>query len=120
MKILIVEDEFLIGEDLRSTLEELGYDVAGPATTRAEALAAIAEHLPNIAMIDTRLGTEDSEPVVQDCTARGIATIIMSGHGKDELPAYCRGLAYLGKPYSPDAVEAILKDIQPMDAGSNE
>ena len=112
MKILIVEDEFLIGESLKLTLEDIGHEVVGPAPSSAEAKAAIAATLPNIAFVDTRLGSENSASVVADCQARGIAVIIMSGHARAQLPSYCEGLPLLNKPFMPDQVEAVLEEVQ--------
>jgi DNA-binding LytR/AlgR family response regulator len=56
VKILVVEDEILIADNLCDTLEELGYEPMEPALNYTEALLQIKEELPNIAILDIQLG----------------------------------------------------------------
>ena len=58
MKILIVEDEWLIGEDLKDRLEQLGHEVLGPALNCSAALELIFRTRPDLAVVDTHLGSE--------------------------------------------------------------
>ncbi|PSL07340.1 LytR/AlgR family response regulator transcription factor [Cecembia rubra] len=55
IKILIVEDELVIAEDLKDVLEDLGYEVCGIAISAREALAMIEEKLPDIALLDIQI-----------------------------------------------------------------
>jgi signal transduction histidine kinase len=59
-RILIVEDESLIAEDLRNRLERFGYDVAGTAATGEEGLRLAASTRPDLVLLDIVLkGTMD-------------------------------------------------------------
>lgn len=51
-KILVVEDEIIIAEDLQRRLERLGYEVIGIATSGKEALEKIKEQLPDLILMD--------------------------------------------------------------------
>lgn len=55
-RVLIVEDEFIIAEDILGTLQELGYLVAGHASTYDEALALLDTADPDIVLVDINLG----------------------------------------------------------------
>lgn len=55
LKILIVEDELVIAEDLKEILEELGYEVCGIAISSREALALIDEKSPDLALLDVQI-----------------------------------------------------------------
>ncbi len=55
IKILIVEDELVIAEDLKETLEDLGYEVCGIAISSREALALIDEKSPDLALLDIQI-----------------------------------------------------------------
>ena len=57
LTILVVEDEALIAENLRLTLEDLGYAVLDVCYTYAEALAAFAQHRPDLVLLDLNLGS---------------------------------------------------------------
>lgn len=55
VKILIVEDEMLIGANISLQLNELGYQVTGIIPRGEEALKQIEEHLPDIMLLDINL-----------------------------------------------------------------
>ncbi|MBK6539774.1 MAG: response regulator [Flavobacteriales bacterium] len=56
VRILIVEDEPLIAEDLRAHLEELGYEVCATCDNALDAMAEIAERKPDLLLLDINLG----------------------------------------------------------------
>ncbi|MBM4288125.1 MAG: response regulator [Deltaproteobacteria bacterium] len=58
--ILIVEDEAIVAEDIRRTLERLGYGIAAVAASGPEALAAIAVAKPDLVLMDIVLQGEMS------------------------------------------------------------
>ena len=56
VRILIVEDEPLIAEDLRAHLEDLGYEVCATCDNALDAMAEIAAHTPDLLLLDINLG----------------------------------------------------------------
>lgn len=54
-RALIVEDEFLIAESLRTQLEVIGCQVCGVAPTADKAVELAIEHDPGIILMDVRL-----------------------------------------------------------------
>jgi two-component system response regulator LytT len=52
IKILIVEDELLIAEDIRMHLENMGYEVIGIASNYTEAIETAEKENPDIALVD--------------------------------------------------------------------
>ena len=50
-RILIVEDEAIVAEDIRDRLTHLGYDVIEPVATGEEALAVVADRRPSLVMM---------------------------------------------------------------------
>jgi DNA-binding LytR/AlgR family response regulator len=60
IRILIVEDEIIIAEDLRLQLLKLGYEVTGIAKSYEKAMQLIEEDLPDFLLVDIKLkGTKD-------------------------------------------------------------
>ncbi len=60
VRILIVEDEKLVADDLQETLQGLGYEVSASVASGEEALAKVAETSPDLVLMDIRLaGTLD-------------------------------------------------------------
>ena len=59
-RILIVEDEVLIAEDLRRKLHLMGYDVLEVVTTGEQAVQFAGQYHPNLVLMDIHLPTEMS------------------------------------------------------------
>ncbi|MBC7774338.1 MAG: response regulator, partial [Phycisphaerae bacterium] len=55
IKILIVEDEMIIGAKVSLFLMELGYEVTGIVPRAEEALMHLEESKPDIALLDIQL-----------------------------------------------------------------
>jgi DNA-binding NarL/FixJ family response regulator len=55
MRVVIAEDSVLLREGLRSLLEDSGIEVVGTAGDAAELLTAVADHLPDLALVDVRM-----------------------------------------------------------------
>lgn len=58
VKILVVEDELIIAEDIRMMLEDLGYTVIGTVPDYSEAVELIDKNLPDVVLIDILLAGE--------------------------------------------------------------
>ena len=58
VKILVVEDELIIAEDIRMMLEDLGYEVIGTAPGYSEAIELMNKDLPDGVLIDILLAGE--------------------------------------------------------------
>jgi len=57
-RILIVEDERIIAEDLKKTLETRGYRVAAIVSSGEMALEKVSEHQPDAVLMDIALSGE--------------------------------------------------------------
>ena len=57
IRVLIVEDEPLIAEDIRETLDNIDFSVSGVAFNSKTALAELQDNTPDIALLDVNLGS---------------------------------------------------------------
>ncbi|RFZ91153.1 response regulator [Mucilaginibacter conchicola] len=57
-KILIVEDEYLVSQHIKSVLRNSGFKVCGVADNVGEALSLTKEHLPDLVLVDIQLKGE--------------------------------------------------------------
>jgi len=55
-RVLIVEDETLVGMGLRAQLQKMGHTVVGHAANDHEAIALFQQHQPDLVLLDIRLG----------------------------------------------------------------
>jgi putative two-component system response regulator len=51
-KILIVEDERIVGEDIKKTLENVGYAVSGIVTSGENAIKSVQDNMPDLVLMD--------------------------------------------------------------------
>lgn len=51
-KILVVEDEWIIANDIKDSLVEMGYRVTGIASSGEEAMASVEEEEPDLMLMD--------------------------------------------------------------------
>jgi len=79
-RILVVEDDALLGMLLAETLGGLGHEVCAIAATEADAVAEAARHDPNLMIVDVNLGNGSGIVAVRYILgARFIPHIFMSG-----------------------------------------
>jgi DNA-binding response OmpR family regulator len=100
-RILIVEDEALIAVTIEDILFEHGYDVIGIASSVAEAMEML-KHRPHLIVLDVKLGSETSLPVLLRCQKLGIGVVLTTGYSRSELPDGFSQLPLLSKPYAID------------------
>jgi DNA-binding response OmpR family regulator len=96
--ILIVEDDFLVGSDMRAFLEAAGAEVVGPVDDIAQACAVARDQGLEGAVLDVRMWNETAAPVAVELARRNIPFIVVRGYTPDEIPPAMRGAAYLAKP----------------------
>ncbi|WP_240625592.1 sigma 54-interacting transcriptional regulator [Spirosoma pollinicola] len=103
VKVLIVEDEFLIADNLRDILQEAGYQVLDIAYTVANALAICEQDLPDIVLLDIYLkGTETSLALARSFQAQHIPFIYISSNANDGIQQEVKATqpyGYIGKPF---------------------
>jgi len=108
-KILVVEDEALVGLEIEGVLCGAGFDVLGPARSVAEALQLLTASCSDGAVLDIRLGHETSEPVAKALLARRIPFVTLSGFSKEQRPSAFDGTPALMKPLEAELLIAQLK-----------
>ena len=107
--VLIVEDDPIIALDFEDTLLGFGVKTVRTAASVARALALIAERPPDFALLDVGLIREKSFAVAERLEALKIPFVFVTGYGTDaRLPAAFADKPRLPKPYSTDALQALL------------
>ena len=87
-KLLVVEDDAMIGMLLADMLCELGYTVAAEAASIDEALEAARKTDFDLAILDADLQGRSVSPVADALVARDIRFVFVTGYGDHGLPAY--------------------------------
>jgi Response regulator containing CheY-like receiver, AAA-type ATPase, and DNA-binding domains len=85
-RILLVEDEYYIADDLRRTLIEAGAAVVGPFSNLEKARHAIETETFDCAVIDLNLHGDSGLPVADLLFERGKSFAIATGYGCAAVP----------------------------------
>lgn len=110
-QILLVEDEALITMLLEDILDDLGCRVSASAATLREALDLAKTVDASAAILDVNLGGDPVFPVAEQLVARNIPIVFASGYGVSGLPDKWQRFPTLPKPFLPDQVETVLREI---------
>ena len=107
-RILVVEDEYYLADDLVRTLQGQGAEVAGPAGTLADAERLVAEGRIDCAILDINLRGEMAFPVADRLGDAGIPFLIATGYSRDHLPERFSAVPHLHKPFDPAELLAVV------------
>ena len=116
MRILIVEDEYYLADDLARTLERAGAAVAGPVGSLDEARAIVDAEKTRLdcAILDINLKGEMAFPIADRLQAEEIPFVIASGYSGGALPDRFKSAPRLEKPFDPAQIaEAISRLLRP-------
>lgn len=114
VKILIVEDNLIIAEDLKFILVDLGYDVVGMAMSYFEALECIEQKRPNLCLLDITIRGEkdgiDLGATIND--EYGIPFLYITSHSDKTTVTRAKSTnpkGYLIKPFDKDDVYTSIE-----------
>lgn len=108
-RILVVEDDYLIAQEVRRDLEAAGATVVGPVPSVERALQLLdSDPVVHAGVLDVNLGVENSFPIAEALEARGIPYLFATGYNSADIPAKWRHAMIVMKPFHVDAVERLL------------
>lgn len=122
MKVLLVEDEFIISMLTEDMLNELGHVVSMSAATLEDGLQFAEEGAFDLAVLDVNLNGVTSYPIADVLTERSIPFIFASGYAALGIDGRFPGILKLQKPFTLAGLQNILsraiesKDSVPVSA----
>ncbi|HUF56902.1 MAG TPA: response regulator [Thermohalobaculum sp.] len=101
-RILVVEDEYYIADDLRRAALRLGAEVVGPAPTRERALELIVgPQRIDLAVVDINLRGEIVFEVADALEAQGVPFVFATGYNHGAIPERFGHVPCWSKPLDP-------------------
>jgi two-component sensor histidine kinase/CheY-like chemotaxis protein len=108
-RILLVEDEPLVGMLTRDYLEELGYSVLGPIGAMAEAEEAIVDAGFEAAILDVNLAGLPVYPLAARLKALGLPFVFVTGYGAESMDAAFTDMPVVQKPIAKEALASAIE-----------
>lgn len=112
-RVMIVEDEPLIGAALQMLVEDMGGTVSGPHVTLADGLAALADgEQIDCALLDCNLGRDMSWPIAETLAARAIPFAFTSGNGVNDIDQRFADRLVFSKPVDEGVLKRFLETLK--------
>jgi PAS domain S-box-containing protein len=112
-KLLLVEDEALIGILIHDMLIDWGFEPSEPYTHLADAISALDENRFDGAILDMNLNGTPVYPLAELLEARSIPFVFLTGYGQHTVDKRFASYPVLQKPVAPEALKAILQNVPP-------
>ncbi len=109
--ILVVEDVYLVADDMAAALRVAGATVVGPAPNGRAARALMASARVDAAVLDIDLHGDAAYPVADALLARGTPFVFATGYGRSSIPAAYRDVPLWEKPFDPAALIRSLPGL---------
>jgi PAS domain S-box-containing protein len=110
-RLLMVEDEFLVGMMVKKNLESLGAVVIGPYARLADGIAAAKANGLDGALLDFNLGGKLADPLADLLIARNVPFVFITGYQRDSIDRRYANIPVLQKPIEADTLERILVSL---------
>jgi DNA-binding response OmpR family regulator len=111
LRILVVEDEYLVASLIQDFLEIAGCVVLGPIARLAEAVDAARSDSCDAAVLDVNLGGRLVFPVAEILSHRRIPFAFVTGYATGSLPAEHHARPIIRKPFRKDELLTLVSDL---------
>jgi CheY-like chemotaxis protein len=109
LRVLVVEDDAIIGALLAEMLEGMGHDVCAVEGTEADAVAAAARWRPDLMIVDVRLGEGSGVAAVDEIHRAGPIPHVFVSADISRLQALRPGAAIIQKPYREADLARVIR-----------
>ena len=111
VRVLVVEDEYLVAVLIEKILESAGCIVMGPVARVPEALDAVNDDDYDAAVLDVNLAGERINPVADALSERDVPFMFVTGYGANALPSEYAERPHIGKPFRMAELLGMLSSI---------
>ena len=111
-RVLIVEDEYYLAQDLSRTLVEAGAEVVGPVGSLQDAMGEVDAGAFDYAVVDMNLRGEFVFDLANRLQAAGTPFVVATGYNEASLPDELVGAPRIEKPFAPNDVVDMLVEMR--------
>ena len=109
-RVLVVEDDYFLADDIGAALWQAGASVVGPVPTLAGALAQLSTPV-DAAVLDISLRGEFAWPLVDMLLAREVPFLFATGYGPEAVPPAYAAVPHWLKPLDADELVCALSAL---------
>lgn len=101
LRILVVEDDYYLATDAKTTIQEAGGKVVGPFATVGEARAAFDADGADLAVVDINLGDGPAFDFARHLHSAKLPFLFATGYDQAVVPDDLKTIVRLEKPFRP-------------------
>jgi two-component system, response regulator PdtaR len=109
LRVLVVEDDALMGDLLAEMLEEMGHSVCAVALTEADAVKAAARDAPDLMMVDVALGQGSGIVAMDEILRTGFVLHFFMSGNVAKVRAQRPDAAVLEKPFQEKQLKCAIE-----------
>lgn len=109
-RVLVVEDDYFLADDMRTVLSQAGATVIGPMPTLATTLPGLSCQL-NAAVLAITLHGEPVWPLADILMARKVPFIFVTGYGPEVVPLAYAAIPHWLKPLDVERLADALRTL---------
>ena len=108
-RVLVVEDEYFLADDIARALNRLGARIIGPFGDLGDATEIVDRDFAiDAAVVDVNLQSEMVFPLARLLRARNIPFVFTTGYDARSVPARFAGVKRCEKPATPEEISRAL------------
>lgn len=111
VRVLLIEDEYFIADEVRRVIEEAGAIVVGPANSMTAAKGLIDQGAFDCAVLDLNLNGENAIPLADRLVAENRDFVIATGYGSPSIPDRLKHVPRIEKPFEPAALLKLVSQL---------
>ena len=118
-RVVVVDDQALVREGIRTLLQVAGIDVVAEAGDGRDALAEIAEHAPDVVLMDLRMPRHDGIWALEQLRAQDsdVPVLVLTTFDDDELVLQALRAGARGYLLKDVTVEQLARAVRTLAAG---
>jgi len=105
---LVVEDEFLIAQEMVAELRAQGFEDVQTASSLAEGEACLRKRTFAFAILDVNLGSELVFPLAEKLSRKHVPFVFCTAMSKRDMPAKWSRFPALSKPFDGATLAALM------------
>lgn len=116
-RVLIVEDESIVAEDLKNTLEDWGNTVIGVVSNGRTALEIAKDVRPDFVLMDVKINGDlngvETALVIDSFFEEEVPIVFLSAYASRDYPVLkaVSKYVYLNKPFSSEQLSQAIKSL---------
>lgn len=108
VRVLVAEDEYLVREEIKASLTELGHIVVGEASDGETALNLAKSVKPDAAVLDIKMPGKDGIEVARELVKEGIcAAVLLTAYALPEFIQRAKEAGAFGFLTKPDRKSVV-------------